>query len=402
MPKMTYMKRKLLITILWLALISLLASNALALENYNGYGGYVIGDQRLVGLAGAYLGKSNDLNAVHYNPAGLIFSSSILDAGLARSQLDNSQTDFDQNGTKDSFPLSYFFGGIVSRTHRVNSCYNIALGLVYDQPYAAEQNFDGKALTTTTLEKYDLRLAISSFSIPVSLQVSNTLAIGININTSSAEEYIRMKYPVNYLGSTIAVVDIDDEQEVSATTIDLGILYKYNERLSIGAVYKPKTVFSFEERAFLTRDLRTGLDADTGIKWYRNVTLPMRVGVGLNYEYATASNIGIDSNYIGQQDNTVLVGSGLVLGMENYEFKEQGVYDLHLGGNYLWNINHNLQLDWRAGTYYEPSRIRKLASRWHYTGGVQINWLYFMVGLGYDKAVDFNNLVTIVALVIRR
>jgi long-subunit fatty acid transport protein len=396
------MKIKFLITILLLPLGLLPPSIAPALENYNGYGGYVIGDQRLVGLAGAYLGKSSDLNAVHYNPAGLVFSPAVLDIGLARSNLDDSPTDFDQNGAKDSFPLSYFFGGIVGRTHRIGTCYNIALGLVYDQPYAAEQNFNGKALSTTTLEKYTLRLAITSFSIPVSLQISNALAIGININTYSIEEYIRMKYPVNYQGNKIADVDIDDEQEVSATSIDLGILCKYNEKLSLGAVYKPKTTFSFEERAFLTTDLRTGRLADTGIKWYRNVTIPLRTGVGINYEYAKDSNIGLDTNYIGRQDNTVLVGSGLVSGMENYEFKDAGVYDLHIGGNYLWNINQNLQIDWRAGTYYEPSRVKKLDSRWHYTGGLQINWLYFMVGFGYDKAIDYKNLVSVVALMIRR
>ncbi len=380
----------------------LLPAAGLALGNYNGYGGYVIGDQRLVGLAGAYLGKSNDLNAVHYNPAGLVFSPDVLNIGLARSRVNNSPTDFDQNGTKDSFPLSYYFAGIVGRTHRAGTCYNIALGMVYDQPYAAEQNFDGKALSTTTLEKYDLRLAVNSFSIPVSLQISNNMAIGININTLNVEESIRMKYPVNFQGRKVADVDIDDEQEVSATNIDIGVLYRYNEKLSLGAVYKPKITFSFQERSFLTTDLRTGLPADTGIRWYRNVTIPMRTGIGLNYEYTKGSAIGVDTNYIGKQDNTVLVGSALVTGMENYEFKEAGVYDLHLGGNYLWQINRNLQVDWRAGTYYEPSRVKKLDSRWHYTGGLQINWLYFMVGFGYDKAADFKNLVSVVAVMIRR
>ncbi|MDD5491523.1 MAG: hypothetical protein PHV60_02440 [bacterium] len=396
------MKKKLSLFILLPFLALLLPAAVLALENYNGYGGYVIGDQRLIGLAGAYLGKSNDLNAVHYNPAGLVFSPAVLDIGLAKSKLDNSPTDFDQNGAKDSFPLSYYFAGIVGRTHRVGTCYNIALGVVYDQPYNAEQNFAGKNLTTTTLEKYNLKLGITSFSIPVSLQISNSLAIGININTYSAEEYIRMKYPVNYQGNRIAEVDIDDEQEVSATSIDMGILYKCSEKVSLGAVYKPETIFSFEERAFLTTDLRTGLLADTGIKWYRNITIPLRAGIGFNYQYAKDSNIGLDTNYIGQQDNTVLVGSGLVSGMENYEFKDAGVYDLHFGGNYLLSISQNLQFDLRAGTYYEPSRVKKLDSRWHYTGGLQMNWLYFMFGLGYDKAADYNNLVTVVALIIRR
>ncbi|MDD5258970.1 MAG: hypothetical protein PHD29_03295 [bacterium] len=396
------MKIKSIFRILLLFSYLLLPAAGLALGNYNGYGGYVIGDHRLVGLAGAYLGKSNDLNAVHYNPAGLVFSPDVLNVGLAQSRLDNSQTDFDQNGSKDSFPLSYYFAGIVGRTHRLGTCYNIAVGLVYDQPYAAEQNFDGKALSTTTLEKYDLRLAVTSFSFPVSLQISNNIAIGININTLNVEESIRMKYPVNFQGNKVADIDIDDEQEVSATNVDLGILYKYNEKLSLGFVYKPKITFSFQERSFLVTDLRTGLPVDTGIKWYRNVTIPMCTGIGLNYEYAKDSSIGLDTNYIGKQNNTVLVGSGLVSGMENYEFKDAGVYDLHLGGNYLWHIHRNLQVDWRAGTYYEPSRVKKLDSRWHYTGGLQINWLYFMVGFGYDKAVDFQNMVSIVALIIRR
>ncbi|MBI5554398.1 MAG: hypothetical protein HY920_00910 [Elusimicrobia bacterium] len=389
-----------------------------ALENYNGYGGYVIGDHRIVGLAGAYLAKSNDLNAVNYNPAGLIFSPAALDAGLAKSELNNAPTDFDQNGAKDSFPLSYFFAGLVGRTHRASSCFNIALGVVYDVPYAAEQNFSGLVSPdssisgytnirrpATTLEKYQLKMEITSFSIPISWQVASNLALGANINVYSVAESIRMKYPLDvyYLSNPSNIIHlddvaIDDEQKVSGTTIDFGVLYRSSDKLSYGAVFKPNHTFNFAEKQFATAATKT----DTGIKWYRNVSLPLRLGIGVNYEYAPESNIGLDTNYLGKQDNTVLVGSGLVSGIEKYEFKDKGVYDLHIGGNYLWSIRQDLQINWRAGTYYEPTRVKKLDSRWHYTGGWQINWLYFMVGFGYDKATDYRNMVTVVALLIRR
>jgi long-subunit fatty acid transport protein len=394
------MMKKTIFIILLLFPALLLPVAVPALENYNGYGGYVIGDHRIIGQAGAYLAKSNDLNAVNYNPAGLIFSAAILDAGIGQSKIDNSQTDFDNNGSKDSFPLNYWFGGIIGRTHRANSCRNIALGLVYNTPYAAEQDFGGKTLSTTALEAYDLRLAINSFTIPVAFQLSPKIAIGANINNYSVEENIRLKFPVYYPGTNTVFdqVDIDDEQEISGTSVDIGILYKPTDKLSLGAVFKPEITFNFEEKRFFGQITQQ----DTGIQWYRSVSLPKRAGIGANYEFSPNCAIALDTNYIGKQDNTVLVGSGLVSGMENYEFKDKGVYDLHLGGNYLWNISQKLQIDWRAGTYYEPSRIKKLDSRWHYTGGLQINWLYFMVGFGYDKAVDYKNLVTVVALMIRR
>lgn len=394
------MMKKTIFIILLLFPALLLPVAVLALENFNGYGGYVIGDHRIIGQAGAYLAKSNDLNAVNYNPAGLIFSTAILDAGIGQSKIDNSQTDFDNNGSKDSFPLNYWFGGIIGRTHRENSCQNIALGLVYNTPYAAEQDFGGKILSTTILEAYDLKLAINSFTIPVAFQLSPKVAIGANINNYSVEENIRLKFPVYFPGTNTVFdqVDIDDEQEISGTSVDLGILYKPTDKLSLGAVYKPEITFNFEEKRFFGQITRQ----DTGIQWYRSVSLPKRAGIGVNYEFSQNCAISLDTNYIGKQDNTVLVGSGLVSGMENYEFKDKGVYDLHLGGNYLWNIKRGLQIDWRAGTYYEPSRVKKLDSRWHYTSGLQINWLYFMFGFGYDKAVDYKNLVTVVALMIRR
>lgn len=375
-------------------------SSLFALDNYNGFGGYIIGDHRIVGQAGAYLAKSNDLNAVNYNPAGLIFSPVAVDIGVGHSQIDNSQTDYDNNGSKDSFPLNYWFGGIIGRTHRTGSCYNMALGLVYNTPYAAEQNFGGKALSSTTLEEYDLRLAINSFTIPVAFQLSPNLALGANINNYSIEESIRLKFPVYFPGTNniFDQVDIDDEQEVSGTSVDLGILYKPTEKLSLGAVFKPEITFSFEEKKFFGQITQQ----DTGIQWYRSVSLPKRAGIGANYDFSTNCAVSLDTNYIGKQDNTVLVGSNLTSGISNYEFKDKGVYDLHVGGNYLWSISQDLQINWRAGTYYEPSRVKKLDSRWHYTGGLQINWLYFMVGFGYDKATDYKNMVTVVALLIRR
>ncbi|MFH0852859.1 MAG: hypothetical protein V1853_00415, partial [bacterium] len=351
--------KKVMVTI---ALISMMNATSIgyALENYNGYGGYVVGDHRIVGQAGAYLAKSNDLNAVNYNPAGLIFSPVAVDIGVGQNKIDNSQTDFDNNGFKDSFPLSYFVAGIIGRTHRTSSCFNIALGVVYDVPYAAEQNFGGLVSPdssisgytnirrpATTLEKYQLKMEIASFSIPISLQVANNLAFGANINVYNIAESIRMKYPleVYYTSNPSNIihlddVDIDDKQEVSGTTIDFGVLYKSSEKLSYGAVFKPKKTFIFEEKQFVTTVTKT----DTDIKWYRNVNLPLRLGIGANYEFQPGSNIDLDTNYIGQQDNTVLVGSGLVAGIENYEFKEKGVCDLHVGGNYLWSISQDLQI----------------------------------------------------------
>jgi long-subunit fatty acid transport protein len=394
------MKIQLISVALFLLPVLLMPVAGLALESYNGYGGYVIGDHRIIGQAGAYLAKSNDLNAVNYNPAGLIFSPAVLDVGIGQSKIDNSQTDFDHNGSKDSFPLTYWFSGIISRTHRAGSCYNIALGLVYNNPYAAEQKFDGKVLSATTLEKYNLKLAINSFTIPVAFQLSNDLAIGANINNYSVEEDIRLKFPVYFPGTSTVFdqVDIDDEQEVTGTSVDLGILYRPTENLSLGVVFKPEITFNFNEQKFFGQLTQQ----DTGIQWYRSVSLPVRAGIGANYEFSRKCAVSLDTNYIGPQNNTVMVGSELVSGMENYEFKDTGVYDLHLGGTYLWQVTRDLQLDWRAGTYYEPSRVRKLDSRWHYTGGLQINWLYLMVGFGYDKAVDYKNLVTVVALMIRR
>lgn len=375
-------------------------SSLFALDNYNGFGGYVIGDHRIIGQAGAYLAKSNDLNAVNYNPAGLIFSPVAVDIGIGQSKIDNSQTDFDHNGSKDSFPLNYWFSGIIGRTHRAGSSRNIALGLVYNTPYAAEQNFDGKALSTTTLEKYDLKLAINSFTIPVAFQLSSKLAVGANINNYSVNENIRLKFPVYFPGTNTIFdrVDVDDEQEVSGTSVDLGLLYKPTGKWSLGAVFKPEITFNFEEKKFFGQVTQQ----DTGIQWYRSVILPKRAGIGANYEFSPKCAVSLDTNYIARQDNTVLVGSELVAGIEKYEFKDKGVYDLHAGGNYLWNISQDLQINWRAGTYYEPARVKKLASRWHYTGGLQINWLYFMVGFGYDKATDYKNMVTVAALVIRR
>ena len=369
------------------------------LENYNGFGGYVIGDQRIVGIAGAYLAKSNDLNAINYNPAGLIFSPATVDIGIGQSRIDNTQTDYDNNGTKDSFPLNYWFGGIIGRTHRTASCYNMALGLVYNTPYAAKQDFDGKVLSTTTLEKYNLMLAVNSFTIPVALQVSPDLSFGINLNVYNVEEHIQMKFPVYVPGTTTVFdrVDIDDSQEVSATGVDIGLLYRLSEKLALGAVFKPEMTFTFEEKKFLGQVTQQ----DTGINWYRNVNLPMRAGLGVNYEYLPNCSLALDTNYIAKQDNTVLVGSNLVAGIANYEFKDNGVYDLHIGGNYLLSLGYDAKLDVRAGTYYEPSRVKELDNRWHYTGGLEINWWRLMAGVGYDTAKDYSNLVTVVAVLVK-
>lgn len=411
---MSRKNRNICLIILFTVIIVYKIDLSQALENYNGYGGYVIGDHRLIGLAGAYLAKSNDFNAINYNPAGLVFAPSVATAGVARGKVDNTPTDYDRNGSKDSFPLSYWFGGIVGRTFRQNSCVNIALGLVYNTPYTAEQDFSGKALPTTTLERYNLRLAVNAFVIPVALQITPNLSLGLNCNIYSTEESIAMKFPVYYPGTTniLEYVDIDDAQRVSGTGIDLGLLYKPSESWSFGAVFKPGEKFCFEEKIF--RGKLTG--ADTGIRWYRNVTVPKRGGMGIFYQYRPNCGIEVDTNYIGNQKESVLVGSGLVGGIENYTFKDKGVWDLgmrglhmykgvwdfHLGGNYLWKPKKNFTVDWRLGTYFEPSRVTLLESRWHYTGGFQVSFARIMLGFGIDSAQDYTNMVSVVGLLFRK
>jgi long-subunit fatty acid transport protein len=378
------MKKTIILPFLVLLVFISAVVDCFALSAYNGYGGYSVGDTRIIGMGGAYIGVSEDINGILYNPAGLVYSQKQLDLKVTRNKINNFQTDLNGDTKNEGFPLEYWYAGILARIISPVGNNNIALGMAYAVPYRAAIDFDNN-LTVSGIPLHvimNMDLNVSTYSFPLAVELGPRFSLGAVLNLYTAEEIFKTRYLNLYY---------DYSQRVSKTSVDFGAMYWLSDKLTVGAVFKPAVTFPFDE------SMNYQLASDGSIRWFRSVKLPMRAGLGLSYRVNGNISINADSNYIEGQKDSELVGSTLLAGSTantqflKYAMKEKSVTDVHLGGNYTCRINDWLTFDFRGGGYFEPSRIEGVENRLHYTGGIQVYLWRLYTGLGYDGADDFEN-----------
>ncbi len=370
------MKKLINFSFLILLIHLLLVSPCFALDSYNGYGGYTVGDTRIIGMGGAYIGVSDDINGILYNPAGIVYSERSFDGKFTRNRIDNYQTDLTNDGKKDGFPLEYWYAGAVIRSIKPEG--NFAFGVAYAVPYRAVIDFDDSVTVASLTFNVDMLLDmnISTFSFPLAVQLFPKLSLGAVLNLYTVEEIFQCKY---------LAVSYDYNQRISKPSVDFGIMYWLTNKLTFGAIFKPSVVFDFDET------MNEELD-NNAIEWFRDVNLPERLGAGFSYRISDKMSINADVNQIKGQKDSCIIGSDLAFGFNEYKIKEDDVLDYHLGGNYYYRINDWCKMDFRAGGYFEPSRVEGLDDRIHYTGGVEVYLWSLYAGVGYDWAEDFSNL----------
>ncbi len=353
-----------------------------ALQRYNGYGGFSVGDTGIVSMGGAYLATSNDINAVMFNPAGIVFSEKKIDFGLTRQDVTNSQTDTNNDGVNDSFPLKYWYGGIIGKICKEDSTGKLAFGFVYSTPYEAVLDFEGNldiSGINTYIDLY-LDIAVNMISFPFAYQIMPNTSVGINAKVFSVEEIFQINY--SYLSLSRSY---DYKQKVSGVSVDFGLMHRPNNDFSIGLVVKPGKKFDFDET------MNDNLD-NGAVQWFRDVELPLSLGLGLAYHVTENLKLACDSNYISGQDDSVLIGSGLITGFREYTLKKNYVVDFHFGADYRIPVSSWFGFNIRLGAYHEPSRVIGLDSRVHYTGGMEMRLSRLVFGVAMDKADDFENL----------
>lgn len=340
-------------------------------SSYNGYGGYTVGDTRIVSMGGASLAVSEDINGVIFNPAGIVNKS--FGYGLSFSGVYNYPTDLNNDGKKDGIPLEYWYLGLVFSLGKKSNFFS---GIVFTGPYEAVVDIDNPQQ-----DKLYLGLKIKSISIPIARKLSEKSAIGVVFNFFDVREEFQY---VSYSGFA---EPLEYYQKTDNGSIDLGWLYCFNEKWTLGAVVKPSVKFDFDET--MNEKLY-----DNYFKWFRDVVIPMRLGVGVAYRPSSRIIIVADTNYIGGQKDSVLIGSNLIPDLREYKMRRKGRVDFHLGSEIRFPVKRSLEFKMRFGCYYEPSRIDGVAKRFHKTFGGELQIWRIILGTGVDIASDFGNLST--------
>ncbi len=358
------MKLKTSIT-LFLVISSLLCSpSAFTLEKYNGYPSYSIGDYRIIGMAGAHLGLSEDLNVANYNPAGVAFNKTNLMVDFSRQVVYEKRLDYNEDGELDGMAPTYLFTGI---THFFED-WGFGTGLILNQPFRVY--FHEGASGEDPEVEFDL--SITSLVIPFAFDFNEKLSAGIGLEISSVYERF-------YIDNKTGFV-LDESEEISNLMINFGLMYKLRYDLILSLVYKPGHILDIDE----TKNSKLDFGQDGKVIWFRDINIPHRIGFGAKYSISNVWLVASDVNFISGQKDTIYFGSKLLPEYTDFPMVESGVVDFHIGTEYQIHFSRIFQLNFMGGYFYQPKRIKNSFHLDHVALGLMFRVWAIYFGAGVD------------------
>jgi hypothetical protein len=312
---------------------------------YSGFGTTVRGDNETIGMAGATVAIPDSISSIESNPAGLTMTM-----GSVTAQINSNEME-DRTIT-----------GIGQRKVRSNQW-----GLTVtpgDWGYAIAYytpNFEGGdyiSANTGRTSAYEVSLKQVRFSVSHSM-LHKRLSVGF-----SAE--------INH-----AIREIGD-YGYGATDLSykLGAIYNVKKHFLIGANFSPPQEIGGAILGSGTPDMpgfaqpvRSPMVFTTGIGWIPN-----------RFFAAGFAILAVGST----RDTALLRDQSITVG-EGFTFQPR------IGASYIFGQYDHLKLSASGGSYYETSRIATEPNRLHFTTALQANPYFVNLGLGVDRATNYNN-----------
>jgi hypothetical protein len=312
---------------------------------YSGYSSTIRGDNETIGMAGATVAVPDSISSLEANPAGLTMTM-----GSVTAQLNsNAMKDRTVSGEGQPKIISNQWGLSVTPN---DWGYSIA----YYTP-----SFEGGNYTSASTGResaYEvslkqLRLSVSHavFDGRLSIGVAgvvNHAVRGIGNESNSANE-------LSYL---------------------VGAIYHVRDHFLLGASFTPPqeigaSVFSsgIPELPGFAEPIRTPSLLNVGVGWIPNRFFDAGaaiVAVGSTRDTALL------------RDQSVTIGDGFTL-------------QPRVGVSYILAQYRALKVSVAGGAYYETSRIEGVPNRLHFTNALQVNPYFVNLGLGVDRATNFDN-----------
>ncbi len=339
---------------LCLAVLAVLAStNVLAVSSLEYNSGLQFNfsnpGARSLGMGGAYLGFSDDATAAYTNPAGLTVLSQPEIALEMRATYYN--TPFVAGGSA----INNTVFESESKSNTVNPSY-----------FAYVMPGDGWALALYRNVELDFENTFVKAQIPINFPgtpagrfirnaASTIEAESVNYGLSGAYEFsdnFSVGVSAVYTSFELAAGSLraEDGQPVFAqteladsgsATYTIGALYKFDDKLSIGAAYRRGAEFDTKIEA-----------AGTGTNVERRVgsfNIPHQFGVGVAYRATDNFAIGFDAHYV---DYTTLSDDPLRVELDS-KVEFDSAVELRLGAEYVFS-DFNTPFTVRAGVWRDP------------------------------------------------
>ncbi len=333
---------------------------------------------RALGMGGAFIAIADDATAASWNPAGLtqLDRPEISFTGVVFHRIEDntfgihpessgaqSISDSDINYLSIVYPFS-FFG------------YNTTISISYQNLYdfTREWNFsiqDSNEFYTQNVDyDYNLDGSLSALAVAYSIRINPRFSFGFTLNFWEdglcKNEWEDRRFERGF-------VTVNDESEIysfeshsvdrysfNGFNANLGIMWDYNSRLSIGAVFKTpfKADLKHEHSSAILQPGYYPIINSRSFTEYAKMDMPMSYGVGFAYRFSDEFTVSLDV-YRTEWGDFILTNSkgeeiSPITGRSPAESDVDSTHQLRMGVEYLFIISKYL-IPLQYGIFYDPA-----------------------------------------------
>lgn len=394
-----------------LLLAAIAALPAAAQTNEENYGqlefNFITPGARASAMGGAFIGLADDATAAESNPAGLVilsrpevsFEYKFIDNSREMYIGENSWVTGNRTTVSDSTSMPAFFS-------YVHPFERFTLSVYRNQTVNFSQSFitDGPLVGVNDYRLYpvdsELEMTLTNLGVGAAFRVNEHFSAGASLRYSTFDletTLTRWDFDRSYVNNE-STVDDDD----SSITFNLGLLYTFSPRFSLGGVYRHGGSYDVAWMRVIDPSGANVMEQET-----LTFNIPEVYGLGLSWRPLEPLVVAFDVvrvNYSELIDNLVLIYNADSQMPSQYSIDD--VTEFHLGGEYTWLVK-NMPLSARLGLYNDPDSsmnfsgggsVESEATRIRFPGGD--DQLHVTGGMGivirdrlqFDAAYDYADL----------
>jgi hypothetical protein len=313
--------------------------------NYSAWSPGAQSDTNTTGLAGATVALPSSISAAEMNPAGFAMEMGSLSAQINRISI------VDKRIQPDGASMDSTQWGL-----GVNPS-PWGLSIAYYSPITENDVYT----SPSTMNASRTEVSLKEFRFTVARNFFNgRLAIGVS---GELDKAVRELGPYSY--------------DSYAPSFALGALYRMYEHIILGASYIPP----------LTINATHDPDQAELPGFNQAVLRPSQLNLGLGWIPNRFFKIGASLSYVGDTANTALLSD------QSIATGVTPTWIPRAGASYILAQFNNFQSELAMGSYYATSRFAGESNLLHATTGWDINPYFVNIGVGFDLAKDYRNIM---------
>jgi long-chain fatty acid transport protein len=389
--------------LLAIVVAAVLSSNAFAVtsEEYNAGLQFNFSNPgaRSLGMGGAYLGFSDDVTAAYTNPAGMTALSQV-EVGLEYRATYYStpfvagagsgvNSVFESESKSNSSGPSYFAAVFPGDGWAIGAYRNVELD--FSNSFSKSEipfTFQGISDRVILASQHEIEAKSVNYGLSGAYELSDQLSIGV-----SAVYTLFDTFGVSLRSQDGEVLrGAAETADAEAYSYNIGVLYKFDDKLSIGAAYRRGAEFDTKVPVLNNDNFRV---------FSGKFNIPHQFGLGVAYRATDAFALGFDAHYV--QYDTLSEDPLRAATFSKVQF-ESGI-ELRLGAEYVF-ADFATPFTLRGGVWRDPdhrfafegvpaNRIEFIDSLLFPKGDAE---MHYALGLGWafeklqiDAGADFSN-----------